>query len=89
MSSPRLARLTAVLDAATREKEIAGTVTLVARAGRIVYFEPAGMRDIERGTRMSKDTIFRIASMTKAITTVGAMMLVEEGRILLNDPVAK
>jgi CubicO group peptidase (beta-lactamase class C family) len=89
MSSSRLARLTAVLDNATRDKHIAGTVTLVARAGRVVYFEPAGMRDIERGTRMSKDTIFRIASMTKAITTVGAMMLVEEGRMLLTDPVAK
>ena len=87
MSSARLARLTAVFDSASRDREIAGTVTLVARSGHLVYAEPAGMRDIERGTRMSTDTIFRIASMTKAITTVGAMMLVEEGRLLLTDPV--
>lgn len=89
MSSERLARLTRVMDEYTRDKQIAGTVTLVARAGRVVYFEPSGYLDIEKGVRMRKDAIFRIASMSKAITTVGAMMLIEEGRMLLTDPVSK
>jgi CubicO group peptidase (beta-lactamase class C family) len=89
MSSERLARLTAVMDSYTRDKQIAGTVTLVMRGGRVVYFQPAGKRDIEKDAAMTKDTIFRIASMSKAITTVGAMMLVEEGKMLLTDPVSK
>lgn len=89
MSSQRLARLTAVMETYAREKQIAGTVTLVARAGRVVYFEAAGKLDIERSTPMSKDAIFRMASMSKAVTTVGAMILVEEGKLLLTEPVSK
>jgi CubicO group peptidase (beta-lactamase class C family) len=89
MSSERLARLTRVLHEYTRTKQVAGTVTLVARSGRIVYHEAAGWRDIERNAPMQKDTIFRIASQTKALTSVGLMMLVEEGQLLLTDPVAK
>jgi len=89
MSSERLGRLTRVLDEYARTKQVAGTVTLVRRAGRIVYFQAAGMRDIEKGVPMTTDTIFRIASQTKAITSVGVMMLVEDGRLLLTDPVAK
>ena len=89
MSSDRLARLTAVMDTYSREKSIAGSVTLVARAGKVVYFEPSGFMDVEHGERMRKDTIFRMASMSKAVTTVGAMMLIEEGRMLLTDPVSK
>ena len=89
MSSQRLARLTAVMDEYAREKQVAGTVTLIARAGRVVYFEAAGKLDVERNTPMTKDAIFRIASMSKALTTVGAMTLIEEGRLLLTDPVSK
>ena len=89
MSAERLARLTRVMDEAVKSKQIAGTVTLIARAGRTVYFEAAGMRDIEANAAMTKDTIFRIASQSKAITSVGAMILVEEGRLLLTDPVSK
>jgi CubicO group peptidase (beta-lactamase class C family) len=89
MSSERLARLTAVMDTYAREKQIAGGVTLIARAGRVVYFSASGKLDVEKGTPMPKDAIFRIASMSKAITTVGAMTLVEEGRLLLTDPVSK
>jgi CubicO group peptidase (beta-lactamase class C family) len=89
MSSERLARLTAVMETYAREKNVAGSVTLVLRAGKVAYFEPAGYADVERGERMRKDTIFRMASMSKAVTTVGAMMLVEEGRMLLSDPVSK
>src|SRR6186997_965810 len=68
MSSARLARLTAVMDQYAKERQVAGTVTLVARAGRVVYFEAAGKLDLEKGTPMPKDAIFRIASMSKAIT---------------------
>jgi CubicO group peptidase (beta-lactamase class C family) len=89
MSSPRLERLTTVMETYAREKEIAGSVTLVARAGKIVYFKSAGHLDIEKNIAMRNDAIFRIASMSKALTTVGAMMLVEEGRLLLTDPVSK
>jgi CubicO group peptidase (beta-lactamase class C family) len=89
MSSERLARLTRVMDEYAKSGQVSGTVTLVARAGRVVYFEAAGHRDRERRSSMTKDTIFRIASQSKAITSVGAMMLVEEGQILLTDPVGK
>jgi CubicO group peptidase (beta-lactamase class C family) len=89
MSSARLARLTRVMEEYARNKQIAGTVTLVARGGRVVYFEAAGLRDVERNAPMTRDTIFRIASQTKAITSVGAMILVEEGKLLLTDAVSK
>ena len=89
MSSARLERLTNVMDTYAREKQIAGSVTLVARAGKIVYLKGSGHLDLEKNVTMPEDAIFRIASMSKAITTVGAMMLVEEGRLLLTDPVSK
>jgi CubicO group peptidase (beta-lactamase class C family) len=89
MSSQRLERLTTVMNTYARDKQIAGGVTLVARGGKIVYFEPSGFLDVEKNVRMPKDAIFRIASMSKAITTVGAMMLAEEGKLLLTDPVGK
>jgi CubicO group peptidase (beta-lactamase class C family) len=89
MSSSRFERLTAVMDTYAREKQIAGSVTLVARAGKIVYLTSSGYLDLEKNIRMPEDAIFRIASMSKAITTVGAMLLVEEGRLLLTDPVSK
>jgi CubicO group peptidase (beta-lactamase class C family) len=89
MSSERLARLTAVIDEYVRTRQIAGAVTLVARDGHVVYHEAAGWRDLEQKAPMQRDTIFRIASQTKALTSVGIMMLVEEGRLLLTDPVSK
>jgi CubicO group peptidase (beta-lactamase class C family) len=89
MSSERLARLTRVMEEYVKKGEVAGTVTLVARAGRTVYHEAAGFRDLESRSPMTRDTIFRIASQTKAITSVGIMMLVEDGRLLLTDPLSK
>ena len=74
---------------AARDRQVAGTVTLVVRDGQVAYFEAAGGADLEHGTPMRTDTIFRIASMTKAVVSVGVMMLVEEGRIALTDPVSK
>lgn len=89
LSSDRLARLTRVMDDYAATGQVAGTVTLIARAGRVVYHEASGWRDVERKVPMTRDTIFRIASQSKAITSVGVMTLVEEGRLLLTDPVSK
>ena len=89
LSADRLGRITRVMQDAARARQVAGTVTLVVRDGQVAYFEAAGSADLEQGTPMRTDTIFRIASMTKAVVSVGVMMLVEEGRIALTDPVSK
>lgn len=68
---------------------IAGAVTLVARDGQVFHHHARGLRDIEAGEKMTKDTIFRIYSMTKPITTAAAMQLVEQGKIALDDPVSR
>lgn len=89
MSSERLERLGAALEAYVDNGQVAGSVTLVARRGRIVYFEAFGNRDREAGAPMQTDSIFRIASQSKAIVSVAAMTLVEEGKLLITDPVGK
>jgi CubicO group peptidase (beta-lactamase class C family) len=89
MSTERLKRLSAAMRGYIERGEVAGTVTLVARHGRIVQLEAQGFMDLESRTPMRKDTIFRIASMTKPITSVAVMMLMEEGKYLLTDPVSK
>jgi CubicO group peptidase (beta-lactamase class C family) len=70
-------------------KRIAGGVVLVACKGEVVYHEAFGLQDVERQAPMQPDTMFRIASMTKPITSVAAMILVEEGKLKLDDPVSK
>ncbi|MBU6348781.1 MAG: beta-lactamase family protein [Chloroflexi bacterium] len=87
-ASQRLARIDAVLDAYVAEEKIAGVVSLVARNGQIVHLHHAGMAVRESNTPMQADTIFRIYSMTKPITSVAVLMLMEEGRLRLSDPVA-
>jgi CubicO group peptidase (beta-lactamase class C family) len=89
LSSERLERIATVVGRQLDEKKIAGAVTLVARRGRVVWFKAQGMADREAGKPMRPDTIFRICSMTKPITSVAAMMLYEEGRFLLEDPVSR
>ena len=71
------------------ERRLAGAVTLVARHGKVAHLSAVGKRDVEQAAPMTTDTIFRIASMSKAITSTGVMMLVEDGRLLISDPVAK
>src|SRR5581483_9918636 len=71
------------------EGRIPGAVLLVARDGRIVLFEAVGFRDRATRAPMRTDTIFRVFSMTKPIVSVAAMMLVEEGRLALSDPVTR
>jgi len=89
VSSQRLERLSAILRNTVADGQAAGIVSLVARHGRVVHFEAFGQQDLERHVPMAKDTLFRIASQTKAVTSVAAMMLVEEGKLLLGDPVSK
>src|SRR5258706_10420664 len=87
MSSERLARPGPALKAQIANERFPGAVVLVARKGKVVYFETVGQRDPATGAPMSKDAIFRLYSMTKPFTSVAAMMLVEEGRLRLTDPV--
>jgi CubicO group peptidase (beta-lactamase class C family) len=89
LSAPRLARLGAVLHGEIERGRLPGAVALIARRGRIGYFESFGRRDPAGAEPMAKDAIFRIYSMTKPITSVAAMMLWEEGRFLLGDPVSQ
>ncbi|HXH07215.1 MAG TPA: serine hydrolase domain-containing protein [Vicinamibacterales bacterium] len=88
-SPERLARIDAVMQDYVDRGRIAGVVTLVARGGRTVHLKAYGWRDRERRDPMRPDTIFRIASMTKAVTSVAAMMLVEEGRLALGTRVSE
>jgi CubicO group peptidase (beta-lactamase class C family) len=89
LSSQRLERLSDALRAYVDRGEISGSVTLVARRGRIAYFEAFGNRDREANAPMQTDAIFRIASQSKAIVSVAAMTLVEEGKLALTEPVGK
>lgn len=89
MSSERLQRLTAVFQAYATDKKMAGSVVLIARHGKVAYSNSFGKRDIESGAAMQNDAIFRIASQTKALISVGIMILQEEGKLLIGDPVGK
>jgi CubicO group peptidase (beta-lactamase class C family) len=86
-STPRLARIRPVMQRFVEEGKFAGILSLIARQGKIVHCECVGWRDLEAGAPLQEDTIFRIYSMTKPITTVAVMMLYEEGRFRLHDPV--
>lgn len=85
----RLARIDAAIAAEVDAGKIPGAVALIAKNGEVVYHKSFGFADINSQAPMQTDSIFRIASMTKAITSVAAMMLYEQGRFRLNDPVAK
>ncbi len=89
MSSERLARIVTTLKADVEAKKIPGAVLLVARHGKVVQYEAVGKIDPSGSVPMGRDGIFRIYSMSKPITSVAAMMLVEEGKLKLDDPVGK
>lgn len=89
LSSERLQRINKVMQDQVDRRQIAGAVSIVLRKGKVVHFEAFGMADREAGRAMRTDTIFRIASMTKPITSVAVMMLHEEGHFLLEDRVSK
>ena len=89
LSSERLERVSRVLRGEIEAGKFPGAVALVARRGQVVYFESLGVLDPASGAPMGKDAIFRLYSMTKPFASVAAMMLMEDGKIILNDPVAK
>jgi CubicO group peptidase (beta-lactamase class C family) len=89
MSAERLARLSAGMKEIVDGGRLAGAVTMVSRHGKVVEFDAVGKRDIAANAPMQKDSIFRIYSMSKPITGVAMMILFEEGKWQLNDPVAK
>lgn len=89
LSSERLKRIGEAVQRHIDAGNVAGAVTLVARKGRIAHFEARGMMDLELKKPMPKDGMFRLASMSKPITGVAIMMLVEEGKVRLNDPVSR
>lgn len=89
ISAARLERINTFVDRHIEAGEITGAVTLVARDGRIVHLEAQGLMDLESETPMRRDTIFRIASMSKPVAGVAILMLLEEGKLRLDDPVSK
>jgi CubicO group peptidase (beta-lactamase class C family) len=89
MSTQRLGRLKSEMQALVDGNQLAGVVTMVAKDGKVVEFEAAGKRDLQGAAPMQKDSIFRIYSMSKPITGVAMMMLFEQGKWQLNDPVSK
>ena len=88
LSAERLDRLTQVMQGYIEGGKIVGMVTLIARNGRVAYLHPFGKLDL-RGADMPADGIFRIASQTKAVTSVAVMILQEEGKLLLDDPISR
>ncbi|MGK0305551.1 MAG: CubicO group peptidase (beta-lactamase class C family) [Gammaproteobacteria bacterium] len=88
-SSQRLDRIAPAMQRYIDQGKLAGTLTLVARNGKIVYLNAQGMQDKEAGIAMTEDTIFRIYSMTKPVTAVAAMTLWEQGKFHMFDPIAK
>lgn len=89
MSAERLARIDSMIETAIKEDRIPGAVALVARNGKIVLHQAYGLADNASGRAMKKDDIFRIASQTKAITATAVMILWEQGRFQLDDPISK
>lgn len=89
MSSDRLERIAPVLREYVDSGELAGVVSMIARRGQVVHFEEYGVLDSDSGQPVAKDSIFRIYSMTKPITTLAVMQLYEQGRLQLTDPVER
>jgi CubicO group peptidase (beta-lactamase class C family) len=89
LSGDRLARVGQMIDRRVAEGDVPGAVTLVAQNGRIVHFEARGVIDIDAKKPLPKDAIFSLASLTKPVTTVAVLMLIEEGKVRLGDPVSK
>ena len=89
LSSKRLERIDGLMREAVEDNVVAGVITLVARRGKLAHLESFGWRDLEARKPMAFDTIFRIHSMSKIITSVATLILLEEGKIFLTEPVSK
>ncbi|RYY31934.1 MAG: class A beta-lactamase-related serine hydrolase [Sphingobacteriaceae bacterium] len=85
----RLKRVDSLFNSYTEDHKVAGVVALVARHGKIVYWNASGYKDIKNNKVLDKTDMFRIASQTKAVTSVAVMMLYEEGKLVLDDPISK
>jgi CubicO group peptidase (beta-lactamase class C family) len=89
ISSERLQRISQMIQRRIAAGEMSGAVAIVARRGKIVHLEAQGVMDLDSKKPMAKDTMFRVASMTKPVTGLAIMMMIEEGRVRLNDPVSR
>ena len=89
LSTERLQRVHELVERTIAAGEIAGAVTLVARNGQVAYLEAQGVMDLESKRAMQPDSLFRIASMSKPVAAVAILMLAEEGKVRLNDPVSR
>ena len=89
MSSERLAHISTYLDGTVEDSLFAGASAMVARKGKVVYFHGTGKQNLDAGAPLKRDTLFRIYSMSKPITSVALMMLYEEGLFRLDDPERK
>ena len=89
VSSERLQRITQMIQRRIAAGEMAGAVTIVARKGKIVHLDAQGVLDLESRKPVAKDSMFRVASMTKPVTGLAIMMMIEEGKVRLNDPVSR
>lgn len=89
LSAEGLARIAPVLQAVVDAGDLSGVVTLIWRKGKEVQLNAVGFRDLESRIPMTRDTLFRIASMTKPVTSIAALMLIEEGKLRLDDPITR
>ena len=89
VSSERLQRITQMIQRRIAAGEMSGAVTIVARRGKIVHLDAQGVLDLESKKPVAKDSMFRVASMTKPVTGLAIMMMIEEGKVRLNDPVSR
>lgn len=89
LSEARLSHIDKLFEQSVKAQEIPGAVALIVRNGKVAYFKAFGFSDVEKRSQLKKDDIFRIASQTKAITSLAVMMLWEEGKFLLDEPVSK
>jgi CubicO group peptidase (beta-lactamase class C family) len=89
ISQERISKLDAMLEEAMQKEQVPGLVAMVVKNGQVVYHSAKGLADVETGKAMEKNSIFRIASQTKAITSTAIMMLWEEGKFRLDDPISK
>jgi CubicO group peptidase (beta-lactamase class C family) len=89
MSAERLKRVDQMIQRRIDAGDMTGAVTIVARKGRVVHLEALGVMDLETKKPVTKDTLFRVASMTKPVTGLAIMMMIEEGKVRLSDPVSR
>ena len=89
VSSERLNRVSEISKNYVAEGKVAGIVTMIARKGKLIYFEAYGNRGVDSKVKIKKNDLFRIYSMTKPVTAIAAMQLYEKGKFQLNDPITK